>query len=142
MTASSTTNVPEALPFEFRITASGQGATSVIELEGEWDLAQRAATTNAIAQALDRGPACLLLDLSRLSFIDSSGIHVLINARNRCAEQGAHLVIIPGPRAVQRVFEICGLAETLPFTDHHPGSSATRLRHNGDGTSAALTGDP
>ena len=137
MTAS-TTNVREELPFDFRITASDQGTTSTIELEGEWDLAQQTATTDAIAHALDRRPACLLLDLSRLTFIDSCGVHVLINARNRCAAQGARLVIIPGPRAVQRVFEICGLIEILPFADHHTGSSATKLRHDGDATSGGL----
>lgn len=135
MTASTATNVPEELPFNFRITASEQGATSTIQLEGEWDLAQQAATTDAIAHALDQSPACLLLDLSRLSFIDSCGVHVLINTHRRCAEQGAHLVIIPGPRAVQRVFEICGLIDILHFAGHPPGSSATKLRHNGDATS-------
>ena len=119
MTASNATNVPEVLPFDFRIDASEQGTTSAIELEGEWDLAYQAATTDAIAHALDRRPACLLLDLSRLSFIDSCGVHVVIDARNRCAEQGASLVIIPGPRAVQRVFEICGLIEILPFAESH-----------------------
>lgn len=129
MTANSAANVPEEVPFVFRITASEQGSTSTIELEGEWDLAQQAATTDAIAHALDRRPACLLLDLSQLSFIDSCGVHVLVNARNRCSEQGASLVIIPGPRAVQRVFEICGLIELLRFADHHPGSSVTKLRH-------------
>ena len=133
MTASSATNVPKELPFGFQITASVQGTTSTIELEGELDLAQRAATTDAIARVLDQRPACLVLDLSRLSFIDSCGIHVLINARNRCAEQEARLVIIPGPRAVQRVFEICGLIEILPFADHHPRSGATKLRHSRDG---------
>ena len=51
----------------FRISASEQGATSTIELFGEWDLAQQAARTDAIAQVLDRRPACLVLDLSRLS---------------------------------------------------------------------------
>jgi anti-sigma B factor antagonist len=135
MTANSAANVPEELPFVFRITASEQGNTSTIELEGEWDLAQQAATTDAIAHALGRRPACLLLDLSQVSFIDSCGVHVLVNAHNRCAEQGASLVIIPGPRAVQRVFEICGLIDLLRFADHHPGSSVTKLRHDRGATS-------
>lgn len=129
------TNVPKEPPFGFRIDTSEQGATSTIELEGELDLAQQAGTSDAIARALDRRPACLVFDLSRLSFIDSCGVHVLIDARNRCAEQGARLVIIPGPRAVQRVFEICGLIEVLPFVDHHPRSDPTKRYHdrNGDG---------
>jgi hypothetical protein len=53
------TNVPKEPAFGFRIDLSEQGATSTIELEGEWDLAQRTATTDAIAHALDRRPACL-----------------------------------------------------------------------------------
>jgi anti-sigma B factor antagonist len=119
MTASSAANVREEPPFVFRITVSEQGTTSTIEFEGEWDLAQQAATADAVAQALDRRPAFLLLDLSQLSSIDSSGILVLVNTHKRCATQGASLVIIPGPPAVQRVFDICGLIEILPFADHH-----------------------
>ena len=121
-------NVPEELPFDFRISASEQGATSTIAVEGEWDLAQQTASTDAIDHALDRRPACLVLDLSQLSFIDSSGVHVLINAHNRCAAQATHLVIIPGPRAVQRVFEICNLIERLPFADHNPQPSPSKFR--------------
>ena len=138
MTTSSA-NVAEE-PFDFRITTTVRGSTSTIELEGEWDLAQQATTTNAITDALERRPACLQLDLSRLSFIDSCGVHVLIETRNRCAKQGARLVIIPGPRRVQRVFEICGLIEILPFADHHPKSSVTKLRHSrgGDGGARRL----
>ena len=124
------TNLPKEPLFGLRIDLSEQGATSTIELDGEWDLAQRAATSDAIANALDRRPACLLLDLSRLSFIDSCGVHVLINARNRCAQQGAWLVIIPGPRAVQRVLEICGLILTRSFANHHPRSSAAKARED------------
>ena len=71
-----------------------------------------------------------MLDLSQLSFIDSSGVHVLINAHNRCAAQATHLVIIPGPRAVQRVFEICNLIERLPFADHNPQPSPSKFRHD------------
>jgi anti-anti-sigma factor len=128
------TNGPKKSPFVFRIDATEQGATSTIELEGEWDLSRQAATTNAIAQVLDRRPACLVLDLSRLSFIDSSGVHVLIDTSSRCAKQGARLVIIPGPRAVQRVFEICGLIDVLPFADHDPQTSATKAREAAPGT--------
>lgn len=108
------------LPYTFRIDASEQGATSTVELFGEWDLAQQSATTDAIANALDRRPACLVLDLSQLGFIDSSGVHEVISTRKRCAAQATHLVIIPGPRAVQRVFEICGLIDFLPFAEHPP----------------------
>jgi anti-sigma B factor antagonist len=128
-----TTNVPKEPPYEFRVDTSAQGATTTIEFVGEWDLAQRDATTAAIAQALAGRPACLVLDLTRLSFIDSTGVHGLMNARKRCAEQGAQLVILPGPPAVQHVFEVCGLIGLLPFSDQPPQSNATTLRDDLDG---------
>ena len=115
MAAARLTTVPEGVPCVLRIATVKQGTASTIELEGEWDLGQCGATRDAVAQALQRRPESLVLDLSRLSFIDSSGIHALIEAQKRCTERETRLVIIPGPRAVQRLFEICHLIEILPF---------------------------
>lgn len=56
-----------------------------------------------------------MLDLSQLTFIDSSGIHVVLELQKRSTHQMIRLVIVPGPRAVQRPFEILGLADVLPF---------------------------
>jgi anti-anti-sigma factor len=120
MTAASATYVAEELPLGFWIDSSEQGATSTVELHGELDLAEQDSTAEAIARVLDRHPACLVLDLSELSYIDSCGVHILINTHRRCAGQATHLVIVPGPRAVQRVFEICGLIEILPFAGDDP----------------------
>lgn len=115
MAASRLVGVPEGVRSELGVVAVDDGTTSRIEFDGEWDLDQRGAARDAVAQALQRHPGCLVLDLGRLSFIDSSGIHALIETHKRCAAQGTRLVITPGPRAVQRVFEICGLIEILPF---------------------------
>src|SRR5947208_4320923 len=94
-------------PCGLHITVAARGATSTIGLAGDWDLTEREAVSDAIAEVLERRPERLVLDLSRLGFIDSSGIHGTIDAHQRCAAQGTGLVIVPGPRAVQRVFEIC-----------------------------------
>lgn len=106
---------PEVVRCLLRIVTVEQGTTTTIGLEGEWDLSQRDATRKAVGQVLQRHPECLVLDLSRLSFIDSTGVHGLIESHRRCDEQGIRLVIVPGPPAVQRLFEICGLTERLPF---------------------------
>ena len=64
---------------------------------------------------LNAGPECVVLDLSSVSFIDSTGLHATIELHQRCAHCNIRLVIIPGPPAVQRPFEICQLTEILPF---------------------------
>jgi anti-anti-sigma factor len=65
-----------------RIATVEQGTTSTIEFEGEWDLGRCNATRDVVAQALQLRPERFVLDLSRLSFIDSSGIHSLIQAQS------------------------------------------------------------
>ena len=106
--------------FGLRIVARQHGATSTIALQGEWDLAQRQRTSEAVHLALRPRPECLVLDLGELEFIDSSGISVLIDAHRRCAGSDTRLVIIPGPRAVQRVFELSGLNKILTFAVGYP----------------------
>jgi anti-anti-sigma factor len=107
--------MPYAAPGHLGIVVAEQGTTSTIALRGEWDLAKQDATRQAIANALTRCPECVVLDLSELTFIDSSAIHVLLDLHKRTTEQNVRLVIVPGPRAVQRLFEIVQLTPALPF---------------------------
>jgi anti-sigma B factor antagonist len=102
-------------PGRLEITVSAHGTTTTIALAGEWDLAELQATRQAIRDALRRSPECLVLDLSQLTFIDSSGIHVVHELHKRSTHQDAHLVIVPGSGAVQRTFEVLGLVDALPF---------------------------
>ena len=101
---------------EFHIAVSALGPTSTIGPQGEWDLAGKAAASRAVAETLERSPERLVLDLSRLTFMDSSGVHATIQLSKRSQAEDFHFAIIPGSRAVQRIFDICHLTETLPFT--------------------------
>jgi anti-anti-sigma factor len=104
-----------------QVTVAKRGTTATITLRGEWDLAMRAAADQAIREALADQPALVLLDLSQLSFIDSTGIQATVALAQRSAAQNTRLAIVRGPRAVQRVFEVCQLTEQLPFIDHSGG---------------------
>lgn len=98
-----------------RIAVRALGATSTIGLEGEWDLAGERAASRAIAKTLERSPERLVLDLSRLAFMDSSGVRAAIQLSARSQAENFQLAIVPGPRAIQRVFDICHVTEALPF---------------------------
>jgi anti-anti-sigma factor len=94
-----------------------QGTTTTIAVDGEWDLTELQASRAAIGAVFEGRPECIVLDLSRLSFIDSTGLHVVVELHKRCAHQSVRLAIVRGPRAVQRIFEICKLTELLPFIE-------------------------
>jgi anti-anti-sigma factor len=102
---------------DLRIVVREQGTTTMIEVEGEWDLASVPTAQETISRVLERGPECVVLDLSGLGFIDSSGLHAIVELSKRAAAQETRLVIIRGPRAVQRLFEITGLDASLPLID-------------------------
>ena len=57
----------------------------------------------------------LTLDLSGTTFIDSTGIGVVLRLANDAENRGVELAIVPGPPEVQRVFATAGLTEVLPF---------------------------
>ena len=99
------------------IVVSQQGATTTIALDGEWDLVQRDKTHDAVQSALARQPDRVVLDLRRLTFMDSTGIHGVLELARQAARKKIQLVVIPGPRAVQRVFEIRQLSEFLTIVN-------------------------
>ena len=69
----------------------------------------------SLAAAEREDPARLIVDLSRLQFIDSTGLRLLLQADARAKEPGYELVLRPGAQAVQRVFEVTGALAILRF---------------------------
>ena len=100
----------------FDIEASDSEGVRRIVLVGEFDLAAMPTAETSLAEATANGYTSLEIDLSALTFLDSSGVRSLMITVDRCRERGTPLTIIPGPRGVQRVFEITGLVDALPFS--------------------------
>ena len=75
----------------------------------------------------------LVLDLRGLTFIDSSGMHMIVMARELCAKQRCSFMLVPGPRNVQRTFEVCGLLDRLPFRSDEADDQLRPVRGAGRG---------
>jgi len=91
--------------------------------KGVADAVRRASEVNA-----DEGPRVvqcaestnarrIVLDLSNLDFIDSSGIRLILAADARSRMDGDRLRLVRGRQSVHRVFELTGVAERLRFVD-------------------------
>jgi len=82
---------------------------------GEIDLLTAPQLRDQLRGLIDTGCARIVLDLRQVLFLDSSGLHAIIDAHARAKQEKRELTLIPGPAAVHRLFEITGTAERLPF---------------------------
>jgi anti-anti-sigma factor len=95
-----------------------EGAT-VLAVAGELDLA----TTPALEEQLElisagsNSAEPLVLDLSELDFMDSTGLSVLVKAHQRAQDAGRRFGVIRGRRQVQRLLSLTGVAERMPVAD-------------------------
>jgi anti-anti-sigma factor len=94
------------------------GPLAIVTLRGEFDML----ATTALEPELDRlvdqpGVDVVALDLRGLDFLDSSGLRAVVCARNQLEEAERRLVLVRGPQAVQRVFELTRMTERLEFVD-------------------------
>jgi anti-sigma B factor antagonist len=106
---------PRILPNSTRIDADDIGRRTVLSVTGEIDLISAPLLSEAIDEALDRGAVQLWIDLSRLDFMDSSGLHVLHAARHRADSLNRRLAVICPAGPVRRLFDIAGLGELVPI---------------------------
>ncbi len=95
------------------------GRRYTLILAGELDIASAVALHGAVARVRATGAAtsAITLDLSGLIFIDSTGLAEIILTGQLCEKDGYEFALIPGPRAVQRLFELTGLIDALPFIE-------------------------
>jgi anti-sigma B factor antagonist len=66
----------------------------------------------------------LVLDLSEITFLDSAGLAVLVDRKQRCAGLGVRFTVVAGQRAVTRVVEVAGLADHLGLVPTLAGAPA------------------
>ena len=105
-----------SVPSPFRAVVETADGAVAVRFAGELDLATVAEAEAAVAQARGERTDPLCLDLSELTFLDSSGLHLLLQVHQACRADGCALKVVPGPRSVQRVFDLAGVLEILPFT--------------------------
>jgi anti-sigma B factor antagonist len=102
---------PDAVNGGFAVEESRNGSTVRLYLRGELDMATQARVESALIRAEDSGASVIELDLGGLTFMDSSGVHVALDARRRSREKGHSLVLLGGSESVRRVFELTDTAQ-------------------------------
>jgi anti-sigma B factor antagonist len=104
-------------PGELIIDERRDGETVVLGLAGELDIATAGSVEAAVERARAAGVQRLVLDLRELEFLDSTGIQAVLRADLASREERFELVVVRGPRAVERLFTLLELHERLTVVD-------------------------
>ena len=98
----------EARPFRARFVVVSHHA--VIEFTGDFDLAAEGVARDAIAAAWSTGTPSVVIDLSGVDFMDSTGVMSLLSAQATAEASGRDLSLRLGAPAL-RIMELCGVLE-------------------------------
>jgi anti-sigma B factor antagonist len=124
----------------FAVEVQRRKHVTIVQPRGELDLATAetlrstldAAIAETLSAALDgmEHEARLVLDLRGLSFIDSTGLHLLVALDQRAQRDGFQLTLLAPAAPIDRAIQLCGLDQILPFAapvdavDTEPGGSS------------------
>ena len=98
----------------------GEPSAGVLELRlfGEVDMATVVPLREATRTAVASGDYdCLLFDLSGVTFMDSSGLHVLAETNSRMIAAGGGTRVVCGPGSLREIFELTALDRVLTIVN-------------------------
>jgi anti-sigma B factor antagonist len=102
-------------PSPFEIHRELENGAARLTVVGELDIATVPELERAARALLGSSLQELLIDISGVSFIDSSGLRLLIELSNDAGAGGWTLKLTPPPAEILTIFRISGVEENLPF---------------------------
>ena len=126
VTGSAETGVPEGLEPAFRLIVTTRAGGALLLPHGELDIA--VAPQLEAALSAQRGP--VVLDLRELTFVDATGLRVLMDAEARSRQDGMKVRFIAGD-AVRRLFDVAAVPDPLTYVEPDTPGGATRARAPG-----------
>lgn len=104
-------------PDSLRCDVSRERDRASVRTVGELDLATAPILSAQIADLRQAGCRHVIVDLSDLTFIDSTGLRFILECYAESRRDGFTMALLPGPPTVQRVFELTDTTAHLPFID-------------------------
>jgi anti-sigma B factor antagonist len=98
---------------DFSVDIHTTPRATTVTLSGELDLVSSPVLEQALAPVLDSDVGQIIVDLRGLEFMDSTGLHVLVQAHQLMHDAGRRLALVRGSEQVQRVFDLTGVGDAL-----------------------------
>jgi anti-sigma B factor antagonist len=100
---------------DLTVRSSVVGGWTVLSVEGEVDLYTAPAVREAAIEAMEAGADHLLLDLTEVPFMDSSGLGVIVACLKRLRESGGDLAVVSPPSSPPtKLLSLTGLDHAIP----------------------------
>ena len=97
----------------FELHTESEGRSALVRVRGDFDLQVAEQIADSVIEAESTEPDLLVFDLSEVSFMDSTGMGVVVAAHLRAIDASRQLVIVMPPTNVRRAFEIAGLDKVI-----------------------------
>lgn len=95
-----------------------EGKAVVLELGGEIDTKTSAGVKNKLQELFRDKPQVLVVDMTAVEFMDSSGLATLVGALKWCRTNGSELRLAALTQSVKSIFEICRLETIFQIYDN------------------------
>ena len=101
----------------FELESRVEGDRAIVTVRGDFDLQVAQRVVEELAKVEAGEPALVIIDLSRVSFLDSAGMGVIAAAQARATEAGRNLAVVRPPYSVRRAFEVSGFGDVITVVD-------------------------
>lgn len=105
------------MEMDLQISVRKSDSTPIIELTGEVDAYTSARFREVMLDIIDTEGANLIIKMTDVEYIDSSGLGALVGGLKRATERNGKIVIVCDKPQVKKVFEITGLEKVFPIYD-------------------------
>jgi anti-sigma B factor antagonist len=102
---------------ELTVATREVGDTVVVEVGGEVDVYTAPALDETLSGLVAGGRTALVVDLTGVDFLDSTGLGVLVKALKRVRELDGRLAVVAREERIRKVFRITGLDSVMGLTD-------------------------
>jgi anti-sigma B factor antagonist len=94
---------------ELSVSQQSVDGHPVLDVRGEVDVYSAPALRDSLSGLLDAGPKAVIVDLTEVAFLDSTGLGALVAARTRANDAGSRLLIVCDRERIVKLFRITGL---------------------------------
>ena len=101
---------------DYSISSAERDGCTVVTIAGEVDLYASPRVRDELRSLIDQSSNDVVVDLRDLSFIDSTGLGVLVGALKRLREKERSLVLEAPNPSIYKIFEITGLTQVFQIT--------------------------